>query len=170
MWNMIFQKVSLLVTLLSFWVLLKGRRSCQSTTMLYVFGHCGKYMLGSLLRLISKSWGGGVSFALLSVGVVCVCMYIGGCLNWHILSLPCCSCRQGSKVFIATLGSIFHWKVLAWLEFIFSQREETTHSLPSMMCSNLASSFTHHLHHQHYPHQQQQPQEQYLALEKLYQV
>ncbi len=34
-------------------------------------------------------------------------------------------------------------------------------------CSNLASSFTHHLHHQH---QQQQPQEQYLALEKLYQV
>jgi hypothetical protein len=32
-------------------------------------------------------------------------------------------------------------------------------------CSNLASSFTHHLQHQ-----QQQPQEQYLALEKLYQV
>jgi hypothetical protein len=31
-------------------------------------------------------------------------------------------------------------------------------------CSNLASSFTHHLH------QLQQPQEQYLALEKLYQV
>jgi hypothetical protein len=35
------------------------------------------------------------------------------------------------------------------------------------MCSNLAFSFTHHLHHQH---QQQQPQEQYLALEKFYQV
>jgi hypothetical protein len=34
------------------------------------------------------------------------------------------------------------------------------------MCNNLASSFTHHLHHQH----QQQPQEQYLALEKFYQV
>jgi hypothetical protein len=34
-------------------------------------------------------------------------------------------------------------------------------------CNNLASFFTHHLHHQH---QQQQPQEQYLALEKLYQV
>jgi len=35
------------------------------------------------------------------------------------------------------------------------------------MCSNLGSFFTHHLHHQH---QQQQPQEQYLALEKFYQV
>jgi hypothetical protein len=38
------------------------------------------------------------------------------------------------------------------------------------MCNNLASSFTHHLHHQHHQHQQHQPQEQYLALEKLYQV
>ncbi len=36
-----------------------------------------------------------------------------------------------------------------------------------IMCSNLASSFTHHLHHQHQHHQ---PQEQYLALEKVYQV
>jgi len=36
--------------------------------------------------------------------------------------------------------------------------------------SNLTSFFTHHLHHQHHQHQPQQPQEQYLALEKLYQV
>jgi hypothetical protein len=64
-------------------------------------------MLGLLLILISKSQGGG-SHAFLSVGVVCVCMYFGGCLNWHILSLPCCYCCQGSKVFIATLGSVFH--------------------------------------------------------------
>jgi hypothetical protein len=35
------------------------------------------------------------------------------------------------------------------------------------MCNNLAFSFTHHLHHQHHHHQ---PQEQYLALEKFYQV
>jgi hypothetical protein len=34
-------------------------------------------------------------------------------------------------------------------------------------CNNLASFFTHHRHHQH---QHQQPQEQYLALEKFYQV
>jgi hypothetical protein len=64
----------------------------------------------------------------------CVCMYLGGCLNWHILSLPCCCCCQGSRLFIATLGSVFHWKVLAWLELKSSQREETTHLLPSMMC------------------------------------
>jgi hypothetical protein len=38
------------------------------------------------------------------------------------------------------------------------------------MCNNLASFFTHHLHHQHHQHQHHQPQEQYLALEKLYQV
>jgi hypothetical protein len=36
-------------------------------------------------------------------------------------------------------------------------------------CNNLVSSFTHHLHHQHHQHQQQ-PQEQYLVLEKLYQM
>ncbi len=68
MWNKIFQRVSLLVILLSFWVMTKGRQSCQSTTMpcnecmhmfLYVFRHSGKYMLGLLLILISKSWGGG---------------------------------------------------------------------------------------------------------------
>jgi hypothetical protein len=41
--------------------------------------------------------------------------------------------------------------------------------VPDNTCSNLASSFTNHLHHHHH-HQQQQPQEQYLALEKLYQV
>jgi len=35
------------------------------------------------------------------------------------------------------------------------------------MCNNLTSSFTYHLHHQHH---QRQTQEQYLALEKLYQV
>jgi hypothetical protein len=142
MWNRIFLIVSLLVILVTFWVLLKGRQSCQSTTMLhnecmhtflYVFGHCGKYMLGLLLTLISKS-SGGVSLAFLFVGAVCVCMYLGGCLNWHILSLPCCCCCQGSRVFIATLGSVFHWKVLAWLELKSNQREETTHSLPSMMC------------------------------------
>ncbi len=51
------------------------------------------------------------SLALLSIGAMCVCMYLGGCLNWHILSLPCCCCCQGSRVFIATLGSIFHCKV-----------------------------------------------------------
>jgi hypothetical protein len=37
---------------------------------LYVFGHCGKYMLGLLLILISKSWGGGVSPALLFASAV----------------------------------------------------------------------------------------------------
>jgi hypothetical protein len=118
-------------------VLLKGRQSCQSTTMLcnecthtflYVFRHCGEYTLGLLLILISKSF---VHFCLL---VSCVCMYLGGCLNWHILSLPCCCCCQGSRVFIVTLGSVFHWKVLAWLELKSNQEEETTHSLPSMMC------------------------------------
>jgi len=78
MWNKIFQIVSLLVILLSFWVLPKGRQSCQNTTMLcnecthtfsYVFGHYGEYMLGLLLILISKSWG-GVSLALLSTGAI----------------------------------------------------------------------------------------------------
>ncbi len=68
MWNMIFQIVNLLVIMLSFWVLPKGRQSFQSTTMLrnecthtflYVFGHCGEYVLGLLQILISKSWGGG---------------------------------------------------------------------------------------------------------------
>jgi len=53
MWNMIFQKVSLFIILLSFWVLPKGRESCQSTTMLhnecmhmflYVFGHYEIYV------------------------------------------------------------------------------------------------------------------------------
>jgi hypothetical protein len=123
-------------------VLLKGRQSCQNTTMLrnecthtflYVFGHCGEYMLGLLLRLISKSWGGGF-FCTLVYCAMCLCMYLGGCLNWHILSLPCCCCCQGSRVFIATLGSVFHWKFFAWLELKSSQKEETTHSLPSMMC------------------------------------
>jgi len=40
---------------------------------LYVFGHCGEYMLGLLLILISKSWGGGaggVSPTLLSTGAI----------------------------------------------------------------------------------------------------
>ncbi len=48
-------------------------------------------MLGLLLILILKSWGGGggVYLALLFDGARCVCMYLGGCLNWHILSLPC---------------------------------------------------------------------------------
>jgi hypothetical protein len=41
---------------------------------------------------------------------------------------------QGSRVFIATLGSVFHWKVLAWPELKSSQREETTHLLPSLIC------------------------------------
>jgi hypothetical protein len=94
-------------------------------------------MLGLLLILISKSWGGGGGGSpahLSSFGAVCVFIYIGGCLNWHILSLPCCCCCQGFRVFIATLGSVFHWKVFAWLELKSSQREETTHSLPSMMC------------------------------------
>jgi hypothetical protein len=61
-------------------VLPKGRQSFQSTTMLrnecthtflYVFGHCGKYVLGLLQILISKSWGGGgVSPTFLSVGAI----------------------------------------------------------------------------------------------------
>ncbi len=66
----------------------KGYQSCQSTTILhnecthmflYVFGHCGKYMLGLLLILISKSCGGGggggfvLHFCLL---VSCVYVYI----------------------------------------------------------------------------------------------
>ncbi len=68
MWNRIFQRVNLLIIQLSLWVLPKGRQSSQSITMLrnecmhtflYVFGHCGKYMLGLLLIFISKSWGGG---------------------------------------------------------------------------------------------------------------
>ncbi len=68
MWNVIFQRVSLLIILLSLWVPLKGHQSYQSTTMLhnecthmflYVFVHCGEYMLGLLLILISKSRGGG---------------------------------------------------------------------------------------------------------------
>ncbi len=79
MWNMIFQIFNLLVILVNFQVLSKGCQSCQSTTMLrnecthtflYVFGHCGEYMFGLLLILISKSWVGGVSFALLFVGAV----------------------------------------------------------------------------------------------------
>jgi hypothetical protein len=37
-------------------------------------------MLGLLLILILKSWG-GVSHALLFANVVCVCMYLEGCLN-----------------------------------------------------------------------------------------
>jgi len=37
-------------------------------------------MLSLLLILISKSWG-GVFHALLSASVMCVCMYLGGCLN-----------------------------------------------------------------------------------------
>jgi len=86
----------------------------------------------------NTKWGGGgggvVSPALLSTGAMCVCMYLGGCLNWHILSLPWCCCCHGSRVFIATLGLVFHWKVLAWLELKSSQRKETSHSLPSMMC------------------------------------
>jgi hypothetical protein len=82
---MIFQGISLFIILLSFWVLSKGRQNSQSTTMLrnecahtflYVFGHCGEYMLGLLLILISKSWGvGGGVPALLSISVVCV--YVG---------------------------------------------------------------------------------------------
>jgi hypothetical protein len=34
MWNMIFQRINLLVILLNFWVLLKARQSYQNTTML----------------------------------------------------------------------------------------------------------------------------------------
>ncbi len=75
-----------------------------------------------------------VCWARALVAEIGVCMCLVGCLNWHILSLPCCCCCQGSRVFIATLGSVFHWKVLAWLELKSSQREETTHLLPSMMC------------------------------------
>jgi len=37
-------------------------------------------MLSLLLILISKSWG-GVFHAFLSASVMCVCMYLGGCLN-----------------------------------------------------------------------------------------
>ncbi len=82
MWNRISRSISLLVILLSFQVLSKGRQSSQSTTMLrnecthtflYVFGHCGEYMLSLLLILISKSWR-GVSPAPLSAGAVCVCL------------------------------------------------------------------------------------------------
>jgi len=36
-------------------------------------------MLGLLLILISKSGGVGVSPTLLSIGAVCVCMYLGPC-------------------------------------------------------------------------------------------
>ncbi len=78
MWNKIFQRVNLLVILLNFWVLPKGHQSCQITTMLhnecthtflYVFGHCGEYMLR--LLLISKlGGGGGVSLTLLSAGAI----------------------------------------------------------------------------------------------------
>jgi hypothetical protein len=83
MWNRIFQRVTLFVILLSFEVLSKGCQSSQNTTMLYnecthtflyVFGHCGKYMLSLFLILISKSWG-GLSYTL--VCWCCVCMYIG---------------------------------------------------------------------------------------------
>jgi len=90
MWNKIFQKVNLLVILLSLWVLSKGCQSYQSSIMLrnecthmflYVFRHYGEYMLSLLLILISKSWG-GVFHALLSTSVMCVCMYLGGCLNY----------------------------------------------------------------------------------------
>jgi hypothetical protein len=78
MWNKIFQRINLLIIQLSLWVLPKGHQSSQSTTMLhnecthtflYVFGHCGKYMLGLLLIFISKS-SGGVSFAFLFAGAV----------------------------------------------------------------------------------------------------
>jgi hypothetical protein len=85
------------------------------------------------IKILGRGGGGG-SPALLSIGVVCICMYLGSCLNWHILSLPCYCCCQGSRVFIATLGLVFHWKVLIWLELKSSQREETTRSMPSMMC------------------------------------
>jgi hypothetical protein len=40
-------------------------------------------MLGLLLILIPKSWGGGVSPALLSVGAVCVYMYV----SWRLFEL-----------------------------------------------------------------------------------
>jgi hypothetical protein len=66
----------------------KGYQSCQSTTILhnecthmflYVFGHCGKYMLGLLLILISKSCGFSCTF----VYWCRVCMYI----SWRLLEL-----------------------------------------------------------------------------------
>ncbi len=67
----------------------KGCQSCQSITMLrnecthtflYVFEHCGEYLLGLLLILISKSLG-WVSPTILSASAMCVYMYLGGCLN-----------------------------------------------------------------------------------------
>jgi len=76
-------------------VLSKGRQSSQNTTMLcnecthtflYVFKHCGKYMLSLLLILISKSWGGGLSCTL-----ICwcrVCMY-----TFLVYLLPCLLAR-----------------------------------------------------------------------------
>ncbi len=67
MWNRIFQRVSLFIIPLSFWVLPKGRQSYQSTTMLcnecthmflYVFEHCGEYV-GFVADIDIKILGGG---------------------------------------------------------------------------------------------------------------
>jgi len=59
------------------------RNECTHT-FLYIFGHCEEYMLSLLLILISKSWRGGVSPALLSAAAVCVCrpflVYLLPCL------------------------------------------------------------------------------------------
>jgi hypothetical protein len=96
MWNKIFQKVSLLVIMLSFYVLSKGCFGSQSTTMLrnecthmflYIFGHCREYMLSLLLILISKSLGGGVFLAFLSIAAMCVCRH------FLVYLLPCLLAR-----------------------------------------------------------------------------
>ncbi len=63
MWNRIFQRVSLLVILMSFWLLSKLPKHYHATQWMYAYilicfrALCGEYMLGLLLILISKSWG-----------------------------------------------------------------------------------------------------------------
>jgi hypothetical protein len=66
MWNMIFQRVSLLVILLSFWLLSKGYQSCQNITMLrnectytflYVFEHCVENNVGFVANIDIKILG-----------------------------------------------------------------------------------------------------------------
>jgi len=85
MWNMTFQRVSLLVILLSFYVLLKGRQSSQNTTMLrnecthkflYVFGHCGVYVM-FVANIDIKILGGGFSCTLVYWCHVCMYTFFG---------------------------------------------------------------------------------------------